>query len=98
LRRLIEMTCLQRGIGLRQLSLAYLTQAVMGTVVVRLQCHCRLKQLACTGAVLAVQMAGLQGLLRAPQHIVQFGPRQHPAQTVLIEPEPGKQADQHQKQ
>ncbi|WP_449429226.1 hypothetical protein [Rhodanobacter umsongensis] len=98
LRGLGQLARLQRGIGLRQLGLPYLAQAGTGTVVVRFERQRGLEQFARTGAVLAVQMASLQGLLRLPQHVVEIGARQHAAQGALIHPHCGGQSDRQQEQ
>ena len=98
LRGLAQLAGLQRGIGLRQHGLADLAQAVAGAVVVRLQRRGGLEQFARAGAVLAVQTAILQGLLRLHQHRVEVGSRQHPAQTVLVEPEHADCCERQQQQ
>jgi hypothetical protein len=98
LRGLTNLAGLQCRIGLRQLGLANLAQTTAGTIVVRLQRHHLLKQLARAGAALAIQAAILQGLLRLRQHVVQIGSRQHRAQAGLAEPERAEQHHQQQRQ
>jgi len=95
---LVQVAGVQRGPGLLQFGLTDLAQATAGLIVVRLQCQRRREQFARAGAVLAIQVAGRQGVLGLHQHGVEIGARQHLAQAVLVEPQAAGQQRERQPQ
>ena len=87
----------QRRIGLREFRLPDLAQAIGGVIIVRLLRNSGLEKLPCAGAILTIEMACLERLLRAAQRVVEISAWHHAAQGALVDPQRRGNCD-HQQQ